>query len=151
MISLKTLPDLRRLRESVAVECKLAGERAGSGIPRIRQGWPGELRLTDSMEPYDQTRPELLLPKEAVDTGAEGTTTGSTLKSDLKSSVESSVESSEKILTRLRANGKLTALQLSENLGLTKRAVEKQFAALKAAGRIRRIGPNKGGRWEVME
>ncbi len=150
MISHKTLPDLRRLRESVAVECKLAGERAGSGIPRIRQGWPGELRLTDSTEPYDQTRLELLLPKEASG-GTVKSMGKSKVKDTLKSSVESSVESSEKILTRLRANGKLTALQLSENLGLTKRAVEKQFAALKAAGRIRRIGPNKGGRWEVME
>lgn len=140
------LEDLRRLRESVAVECKLAGERAGSGIPRIRKGWPGELRLTDSMDPYDQTRLELLLPKVA-----SGGTVKSMGESKVKDTQKSSVESSEKILTRLRANGKLTALQLSQNLGLTKRAVEKQFAALKAAGRIRRIGPNKGGLWEVME
>ncbi len=38
------------------------GERAGSGIPKIRQGWEtdgGHLHLFDSFEPYDQTRLEM--------------------------------------------------------------------------------------------
>ena len=39
------------------------GERAGSGLPKIRQGWEsngGTLRLSDEFEPYDQTRLEML-------------------------------------------------------------------------------------------
>ena len=34
------------------------GERAGSGLPKIRQGWEragGRLRLGDTFEPYEQT------------------------------------------------------------------------------------------------
>lgn len=68
-------------------------------------------------------------------------------------SEESSEESSEEmpLLRLLKAQPGLTAKQAAEQLGLSPRAVEKQLAALKAAGRLRRIGPNKGGHWQVVE
>lgn len=67
-------------------------------------------------------------------------------------SEESSEESSEEmpLLRLLKAHPGLTAKQAAEQLGLSQRAVEKQLAALKAAGRLRRIGPNKGGHWQVV-
>ncbi len=69
------------------------------------------------------------------------------------SSVQSSEESSEEtpLLRLLKAHPGLTAKQAAEQLGLSQRAVEKQLAALKAGGRLRRIGPNKGGHWQVVE
>jgi predicted HTH transcriptional regulator len=36
-------------------------------------------------------------------------------------------------------------------LGITRRALEKQIAKLREEGRIRRIGPAKGGHWEVIK
>ena len=54
------------------------------------------------------------------------------------------------LLRLLKAHPGLTAKQAAEQLGLSQRAVEKQLAALKAAGRLRRIGPNKGGHWQVV-
>lgn len=68
-------------------------------------------------------------------------------------SEESSEESSEEmpLLRLLKAHPGLTAKQAAEQLGLSPRAVEKQLAALKAAGRLRRVGPNKGGHWQVVE
>ena len=36
-------------------------------------------------------------------------------------------------------------------LGISRRAVAKHIAALQACGRILRIGPDKGGHWEVVE
>ena len=44
-----------------------------------------------------------------------------------------------------------SAREVAAALGLTSRAVEKRFASLKAVGRLRRIGPTKGGRWQVSE
>lgn len=35
-------------------------------------------------------------------------------------------------------------------IGLSLRAVEKQLAKLKQDGILRRIGPDKGGHWEVI-
>jgi len=67
-----------------------------------------------------------------------------------KSSEIGSEKSSEKILVLLQANPELAAREVATKLGLTSRAVEKQLAKLRLAGRIRRIGPAKGGHWEVL-
>lgn len=40
---------------------------------------------------------------------------------------------------------------MGETLGISKWAVLKQIDNLKEQGRIRRIGPAKGGHWEVIE
>ncbi len=45
----------------------------------------------------------------------------------------------------------ISARNIAEQLGVTSRAVEKQIAQLKAAGRLKRIGPARGGHWEVVE
>lgn len=66
-------------------------------------------------------------------------------------SEKGSRESSEKILALLRAEPRLPARMLAERLGISPRAVEKQIAKLREQGRLRRIGPAKGGHWEVMQ
>ena len=78
---------------------------------------------------------------------------GEALESQTVSSEQSSVQGSEQtpLLVLLAANPTLTARQAAERLGLSSRAVEKQLAALKAGGRLRRIGPNKGGYWQVVK
>ncbi|WP_095646851.1 HTH domain-containing protein [Pseudomonas indica] len=63
--------------------------------------------------------------------------------------VEGSEKSSEKILALLRAEPWLSARALAERLGVTSRAVEKQIGRLRDQGRLRRIGPAKGGYWQV--
>jgi ATP-dependent DNA helicase RecG len=63
----------------------------------------------------------------------------------------SSENSSEKILALLKADPELAAREIAETLGITQRAVEKQIAKLRDEGRIRRIGPAKGGRWEIVQ
>jgi ATP-dependent DNA helicase RecG len=64
---------------------------------------------------------------------------------------EGSEKSSEKILRLLRERKTASAREIAGVLGLTPRAVEKHIAALKTAGRLKRIGPAKGGRWEVIQ
>ncbi len=39
---------------------------------------------------------------------------------------------------------------MSAALGLSVKAIEKNVRLLKSAGRLRRIGPDKGGHWEVV-
>lgn len=64
---------------------------------------------------------------------------------------KSSEKSSEKILELLKAEPDLAARVVAERLEITQRAVEKQIANLRRDGRLRRIGPARGGRWEVLE
>lgn len=65
----------------------------------------------------------------------------------MKNSVKSSVE----ILEAIREDSSVTAVELSQHLGLTLRAVEKQLAKLKQGGVLRRVGPDKGGYWEIAK
>lgn len=69
----------------------------------------------------------------------------------LPSSEKSSEKSSDKILAYLRANPFLSAKELALALSMTPRGVEKQLAVLKSEGRLRRIGPAKGGHWELVD
>ncbi|MCK5545466.1 MAG: winged helix-turn-helix transcriptional regulator, partial [Desulfobulbaceae bacterium] len=59
-------------------------------------------------------------------------------------------KSSEKILLLLRAEPELAAREIAQRIGISPRAVEKQIAKLRQEGRLRRIGPAKGGHWEVL-
>lgn len=68
-----------------------------------------------------------------------------------KSLEKSSEKSSEKILRSLRETPTASAKVLAEKLGISSRAVEKQIELLKKAGFVRRVGPAKGGHWEVVE
>ena len=80
------------------------GERAGSGLPKIRQGWEGAggtLRLFDSFEPSEQTRLEMLWATDARPNEVKGSVQG-LVKGSVKGSVKSSVKSSEIILALLR-------------------------------------------------
>jgi len=58
-----------------------------------------------------------------------------------KSSGKSSGKTENQVLSLLSDNPEMTILELSETLGLTTRAVEKQIAKLRKKGRLRRIGP----------
>lgn len=58
-------------------------------------------------------------------------------------------ESSEKILQIITNDPFLSALAISEKIGISSRAVEKQLAKLKEKGIIERVGPDKGGHWEI--
>ena len=68
-----------------------------------------------------------------------------------KNSREKTKNSREKILELLRENPKLTTAGLAQALGITAKGVEKQLAHLKREGMLRRIGPDKGGHWEVVD
>lgn len=54
------------------------------------------------------------------------------------------------ILEALRHNNTQTTPQLAERLGVTTRTIERAIADMRKAGLIRRVGPAKGGRWEVL-
>ncbi len=57
----------------------------------------------------------------------------------------------DRILCLLKDNGKLTAGQIAETIGLSQRHVQRILAKLKAGQRIIRHGASKNGYWEVKE
>lgn len=62
---------------------------------------------------------------------------------------KSSGKSSGKILELLSGRPEMTIPQLAEELGVGTRAIEKQIAKLREKKLLKRVGPAKGGSWEV--
>ena len=86
--------------------------------------------------------------EENMNKSSEKTQIGSEKKA--KSS-QKAVKSSEKILSLISENPTITTEVLAGQIGISTRAVEKHLANLKAKGRLLRIGPDKGGHWEVVD
>ena len=58
--------------------------------------------------------------------------------------------SRDAILKLLRKNPDMSTRDLADEIGISAKGVEKQLGILKATDRLRRIGPDKGGKWEVV-
>lgn len=116
------------------------GERAGSGLPKIRQGWEtagGTLHLFDSFEPYDQTRLEMFWGDMAVETGKmTGKVTG---------------KMTGKVFDLLASNPSLTIPELAAGLGKSESTIERAIRELRKVGRIERVGSRKDGYWKLVD
>jgi len=53
------------------------------------------------------------------------------------------------LMSLLKANPHLTYEELAEDVGQTRKTVQRHLQSLKAKGLLRRIGGAKGGYWEV--
>ncbi len=79
------------------------------------------------------------------------TTDGSTKEVAEKTVEKSSPKSSPKIIRLIGVNPNITTLEIAKILGLSKRAVLKNIKKLKEQNKLKRVGPNKGGYWEVID
>ena len=59
-------------------------------------------------------------------------------------------KSKEKIVRLISENPKITTNELAKLSGLSVAGVEKNLRQLKEQNKLRRIGPDKGGHWEVV-
>ncbi|HPT37691.1 MAG TPA: AsnC family protein, partial [Methanothrix sp.] len=56
---------------------------------------------------------------------------------------------SQKIIELMKNDPMITIADLAQLIGITERAVKMQINKMKAHGQIQRVGPDKGGRWQV--
>ena len=68
-----------------------------------------------------------------------------------ESTPESSEKTSEKIISEILKNTYVTISELADLTGVTTRSVERNLKKLQDSGVLKRIGPAKGGHWEVIE
>jgi len=112
----------------------------GSGIMRALEEWR-DIDFTDDREGCLFTVTiHRKVPRDLAD-----------LTGYRKSSGKSSGKTENQVFAFLSDNPEITIPELAEKLGLTTRAVEKQIAKLREKGRLRRIGPARGGRWQTIE
>lgn len=119
----------------------------GSGIKRALEDWP-EIDFTDDRDGCLFTatvrRKEIKGSEKTARVTGEGAP-----KSSGKE--ESSQKSSQKIIELMQNDPTITIADLAQIVGITDRAIKKQIEKLRIRGLIRRIGPDKGGHWEVSE
>ena len=64
---------------------------------------------------------------------------------------ESTQESTQKIIVAIANNPNVTRQELSDIVGITQDGIKKALDGLKRKGLIRRVGPDKGGHWEIVK
>ena len=60
------------------------------------------------------------------------------------------IEATQKILALIKEDSYITRKELAEKIGITEDGVKYHLSNLKKSGRLKRIGPDKGERWEVV-
>ncbi len=72
-------------------------------------------------------------------------------KASEKMSEKMSEKTSEKILKAISGNKNITIEELASLAGVTQRTIERNIQRLQQEGHLRRIGPDKGGYWEIIK
>jgi predicted HTH transcriptional regulator len=73
------------------------------------------------------------------------------VKTVVKPVVKTVVKTGEKIIALIRRNPVITRAEIAKNTGLSVRGVEWNLNELKKEGMLKRVGPDKGGHWEVVK
>ena len=60
-------------------------------------------------------------------------------------------KTADKLIELIKSHPLLTQVGMSNALGISRQAVQKHLSNLKKSGRLRRVGPDKGGHWEALE
>jgi ATP-dependent DNA helicase RecG len=116
----------------------------GSGIQRALEAWP-EIRFTDDR---DGALFIATVYRSAGENGGEGEGRGETRG---ETGVKMRGKTPDRLLLLLKAQPTLAIPELAAEVERSESAVERALKQLREAGRIRRVGPAKGGHWEVVE
>jgi ATP-dependent DNA helicase RecG len=108
----------------------------GSGIKRALEDWP-EIDFTDDRD--GGLFVATVHRKEVIDAEAEAYA-GKTPE-----------KTPEKILSLLKENPQLSIRDLADRIGKSESAVERALRRLREQNRLQRIGPDKGGYWQVIQ
>ncbi len=71
-------------------------------------------------------------------------------KAPVETPVETRVKVPAQILSLLQQHPTLTLAEVAESLGKSVSAIERSAAKLRKEGRLKRVGPTKGGHWKVI-
>ena len=128
---------------SIFLQLRLS-ERSGRGVPKIVEAYGRDsIKIEKNFIVVTIPFNRINVTPFELNEGADS--------DNPESSVKGSVKGSVKIIEMMKENPEITIPMMAESLRLTTRAVEKNVARLQAKGVVKRIGPDKGGHWEVIE
>ncbi len=116
--------------------------RTYSGIKKQNESLQEKLGLDEGVAGY-----VLRVAEELCGTPTRSISQNSTLKGTWSDTLKGT---QKKIVEIIINNPNVTIPQVAEQLDLNPRGIAKHFKALQEKGVIRRVGPDKGGHWEVI-
>jgi ATP-dependent DNA helicase RecG len=132
--------------EKIKIECKTADARE----PEIKYDFGGVMVTFAGEVPVTSDNRAEGSEKTTEKTTEKSSEKGSEKGSE-KASEKTSEKTSEKILRSIIGNKNITIAELAEIAGVAPRSIERNIQRLQGQGLIRRIGPDKGGHWEVVD
>ena len=126
----------------------------GSGIPRVLAE-KSKVDFLDDKEGNQFTaivsRPDTVTNSVSSQDGVEDTTQKTVEKNTLKNTLKSTLKGTRKrIVEMIESNPNTSLDQIAEQLGKNPRGIDKHIKVLREQGIIRRVGPDKGGHWEII-
>ena len=120
-------------------------EGRSTGFPKIyramrNNGSPDPVFKTDDLNQY-------FLAELPIHPAFVGDNSAQDVVEDV---VENVVDRMDLIVLLLKEDNTLSAAQLDKQLGVTARTIQRDLEKLSKAERIKHIGPDKGGHWEVL-
>ena len=118
-------------------------ERIGSGISRMQNIMkatklePPKFEMTNFFRAIFYRNPEYSLKHIPAKVG--------------KNAEKSKEKSKEKIIGLIAGNPRITTREIANSLNLSIAGVEKAMRILRQQGQLKRVGPDKGGHWEIIE
>jgi ATP-dependent DNA helicase RecG len=77
--------------------------------------------------------------------------TENVVENDVENDVEGVVENEQLIIKLLNQNKSYTSKELAKNLNKSERTIQRYLNSLTSKNRIARVGPDKGGYWEIVK
>ena len=126
--------------EGQSIEFKDAGiiEEYSSGLRRI-----SEALAENGSKPA-----EFHVDQHSFAVNVESLNRGSEKWSEKWSGVS---ERQRDILTLMQANPGISRKEISDKLGINQSVIQKHIKNLRKERKLKRVGPDKGGRWEVLD
>ena len=134
------------------------GEKLGTGLVQLfalweKNGWP----RPELHEQFDPERTILTLDyndaeDEAVkNIGPENNGSGPENNGSSPENNKSIIIQYDEILACIKATPTITMDEIQQSTQIAMRTIKRRLSELKLSGRLRRVGPDKGGHWEVLE
>ena len=129
-------------------------ERRGSGFKKIKEDYRGQYLYSDSLKPeFYSDRGSFILTlknlnyKKGAEKGAEkGAKKGAETRKAVV--VEKRIE---EIFELIKENPEITQTDIMDKMNVSRKQVQNATRALAEHGKIKRIGPNRSGYWDVNE
>ena len=124
----------------------------GSPAPEYKQvEFMVKVKLNSALREDSEKKGAQEITQKNVQPGeSTGVVATGNVNNGVKSTQKSIQKSTQRIIALMKDNPYITTQEIADQIGIIRRGVAKHIKKLQEKGIIRRVGPDKGGHWEVI-